>query len=269
MSKVPVAIEVEGRLYKLAKRFREDWESEYVDPAPPPAGVKVPSYDYKHDDSEAREFYQRMEMKENDVRWRALQPLFHSLLNEAFDRVIAHMNSGELTEDIQQQLKEKLDGLDIAVSMFDPWSRMDPTWILARLDDVETLTRDPDVLKFKDVEGLSPAGPIKLHDIVKEIDKEGHLKNLGFTLGVDDETHRNAHKRGAAAPAAIKVNGTVYRRADGGPEAPADDPEPMSNEAVLAADFGVPPSHVENLKGFKNESGTSLYDIIQKSLGSD
>ena len=64
-------------------------------------------------------------------------------------------------------------------------------------------------------------------------------------------------------PTHIRVNGHLYRRADEGPEAEGAIPEPMSPEAVLAADFGIPPDQVEDLKGIKDQSGVSIYDIIK------
>ena len=74
---------------------------------------------------------------------------------------------------------------------------------------------------------------------------------------------------GVKVPRSIKVNGKTYHRADEGPEAPADDPKPMSPEAVLAADFGIPPGEVEKLKGYKHkEEDVSFYDVIKKALHS-
>ena len=268
----PKFIKVKGQLYRLAKPrgrdWKQTWPEEYEDPEPAPSGVQTPEY-HGYRDPEAREFFKRMDMKDNDVRWQSLRPLFHSLVGKAFDRVLAHMNSGELTEDVQHQLAEKLNQLDLAISMFDPWSRQDPPWILDRLADIEQLTHDPDIFKFDGVKGLHPEGPIKLQDIVKEIDKEGHLKDLGFTLGMGHETYQSAKRRAVApvAPVELHINGRVYRRADEGPGAESTSPEPMSDADVLAATLGIDPGamdeHKDLLNAFTNPKGEGLYDVLK------
>jgi hypothetical protein len=275
----PIAIKVKGRVYKLAKPrdkdWKENWREEYEDPEAAPAGVQLPDRRDHHQyrDPEAREFYKRIEMKENDPRWKALGSLFHALVRASFDRVLLHMNHGELTEEVQQQLADKLNNLDITFSMFDPWSKMDAQPIIKQLDEVETLTHDPDLFRFSKVHWLHPAGPIKLHDLVKEIANEGHLKNIGFTLGIDDDDDAQWHAKHGEAPKAVKVNGRVYRLADDGPLAPASDPKTMSPEAVLAADMGFSPDqmeeHKDTLQGLTNADGKSLYDFLRGARETD
>lgn len=270
----PIAIKVKGRVYKLAKPrgdgWKQNWREEYEDPEPAPTGVQVHEHHYE-EDPEAREFYKKMDMKENDPRWNALGPLLHALVGASFDRVLLHMNNGELTEEVQQQLAAKLNGLDATFSMFDPWSKMDPQKIIEHLDEVKALTNDPDLFRFSKVKGLDPTGPITLHDIVKEVANEGHLKNIGFTLGMEDDTYWNV-KHGEA-PKELKVDGRVYRLADDGPSAPASDPKQMSPEAVLAADMGFSPDQMEEhkgtLQGLTNADGKSLYDFLRGARETD
>lgn len=249
MSKqLPIAIKVKGRVYKLAKRFQEDWEQEYTDEEEPREKRRLEEPPNQWD-------------REPDPRGEALWDLLQNVHEEVMNRVIDRMNSGEITEEVQHQLADLLNNEDVALSMVS--ERSDPNWFLKLYKKIEDLSGDPDVFKVHEVKGLEPKGPIKLQDLVLELIKAGHLKGLGFTLGVGHDTYWSVRRKGA--PLELQINGKLYRRADEGPEAPASDPKQMSPEAVLAADFGIPPTKVEELKGYKDGTGTSLYEILRST----
>ncbi len=274
MSKQPPrAIKVKGQVYRLAKRPHRNWEQEYEDPEPPPDGVKTHRGPRDPEDEDERQMWKHLDREQelaNDPHWDAMQTLLGPLIRQSFDRVLKRMNSGEVTEDIQQQLANLLNNLDVRFSMLNP-DMEEKLGIGKFLKEIEDLVHDPNLFKFHDVEGLSPAGPINMRDLVKEVRHPGHLKNLGFTLGIGDDTYWNVKRQGA--PLEIKVNGRVYRRADGGPEAKATDPQEMSDEAVLGADLGIAPAKMEKHKGtlddYKNSEGKSFYDFLKGTIKPD
>jgi len=360
--KQPIAIEVNGALYRLAKRARDDWEQEYTDrEEQDEQDLLAKRQEYERDIKEHyREPWQQAYMLEqsrpHDPELDAVYTLLNSVRKEVLDRILDSMNSGELTEEVQQQLADMLEKEYAAMSMLSKSSN--PEWFKRFYKKVEELTQDPNIFRVDNVKGLYPEGPISMLDLVLEIIKKGHLKEMGFTVGFGHDTYESVRRQGDAppprgvardmvsdyahyaaedladvttwfsklpapdvlsetvkkdyesmlsmrellynadksarkfvetvkqlkaemskpyqtnttasaartAPSAIRINGRRYRRADEGPDAEASDPEPMSNEAVFAADFGIPPDKANELKGFKNTDGRSLYDIIKESL---
>ncbi len=220
--------------------------------------------------------------REDAAWWDRFARAFPPLSDRALGRLVRELRGGDLPAATQRELVYLISHVDALV----PLHEDDPQEKFAALsgyyDRLGKLVGDPDLFLFSDAPGFISPGDVTLQDLLRS----AYDKEFRREVGIEVDMHAPKRTYAEQAPIAIEVNGRVYKlakksmpregaplelqingqrykRADDGPEAPASAPAPMSNEEVFAADFGIQPDKVEELKGITDGSGTSLYDIVR------
>lgn len=96
------------------------------------------------------------------------------------------------------------------------------------------------------------------------IDENKNILMRGFAsfdaaldAAVKHEDTLNVHiSKTASAPNYIRVKGQLYKKAE----------TMKSDLEVMAADFGILPEHLNDLKKYTDDTGLSLYDAVARGL---